>query len=189
MKNVPLAEGFAATLSINGKPVRSIEFELSGPQGDTHSGFTRTLSGHDGEYIKTSDRKKGDIVFNWRTWTALSSEELRLIKDDIGVHVPQGILLENIIFSGIPKFSKLKPGTRLVFESKDLSKERPILAIWEENAPCGTVGKRLEEYYKKEGLKTAFVASALGRRGVMGFVLASGKVEVGDRVFVYPPVE
>jgi hypothetical protein len=189
MKNAPVAEGLVTSLSINGESVKKIQFEIHGPQGDTHSGFIRTLSGHDGEYIKTSDRTKGDVVFNWRTWTALSLEELALIGDEISAHIPQGILLENIIFYGIPNFSKLTPGSRLVLQSQESQERRPILAVWEENAPCATVGKRLEEYYKKEGLKTAFVASALGRRGVMGFVLAPGIVEIGDKVLVYPPVQ
>ncbi len=173
MKNQPVAVGKVVSLSVNGTPITSCMFNLEGPENDTHSGFTRSLSGHDGVYLRTSDRKKGDQVFNWRTWTGLSQEEIREVESQLGLDVPQGCLLENLVVSGIPGFSQLAPTSRLVFSREGSDVPRPILVVWEENGPCKTVGERLEHHHAQPGLKTDFIAAALHRRGVMGFVLAA----------------
>jgi len=185
-----IATGTISTLAINGKPVQDILFELTGPVGDNHSGFERRLSGHDGTYIKTSNLIKGAQVFNWRSWTGLSAQELIEIEQALGLRVPVGCLLENITISGIPNFSKLEPGTRLVFPKHVDSNivTQAILAVWEENSPCRTVGERLENYHRIDGLKTRFIREAQNKRGVMGFVLSAGKVSRNDKVLVYPPV-
>lgn len=190
MATAPIATGVVESLCVNGNPAESVLFLLDGPYGEIHSGFTRNLSGHDGEYMRTSALTKGKTVFNWRTWTGLSREEVTDIESKIGVAVPQGCLLENITVSGIPNFSKLEPATRLVFPAKNNcgNGKQAILAVWEENGPCKGVGQPLEDYHRAPGLKTRFIAAARNRRGVMGFVLAAGRVNVGDKVLVYPPV-
>lgn len=163
---------------------------MSGPQGDVHVGSMRPLSGHDGVFINTSDRSAGNPVFNWRTWTALSREELDQVESAMDALIPPGCLLENFIVSGIPEFSKLAPTTRLVFQQPHGDGfMRPILAVWEENTPCKGVGQRLEDLYGRAGMKDAFKSLAKNKRGVMGFVLAQGIVKVGDTVKVYPPAE
>lgn len=190
MKNELIAQGTVESLSINGTQLESIDFEITGPNGDKHSSSLRQLSGHDGIYITTSDRVRGDWIFNFRTWTALSREEIDQVDSALDVKIPPGCLLENVIVSGIPNFSKLPPTTRLVFKSRQEDGfMRPILAVWEENGPCKTVGRRLENLYAREGLKSAFISLAKNKRGLMGFVLGIGTVKVGDRVLVYPPVE
>jgi MOSC domain-containing protein YiiM len=138
--NHPIAKGKVEHLAINGKPVTEVMFDLNGPVGDIHSGFERKLSGHDNVYIATSNLKKGAPVFNWRTWTGLSWEELAEIEEALDHKIPEGCLLENITFSGIPNFSKLEPGSRLVlpYYNEGGITTQAILAIWEENAPCAT---------------------------------------------------
>ncbi len=185
--NQLLAQGFVSALAINGAATDHIQFELDGPVGDIHKGFSRRLSNHDGAYIRTSARKKYDTVFKWRSWTGLSTEELESISRTIGYPIPTGILLENITVTGIHNFSQLPPTSRLVFP-KATDSSQAILAVWEENGPCKTVGERLERLHDKPGLKTDFVRAGQGKRGVMGFVLSAGTVAVGDQVFVYPPV-
>lgn len=191
MSTEPLASGRVEALCVNGEPVKSSLFLLTGPYGDRHSRMTRKLSGHDSGYIRTSALKKGDTVFNWRTWTGLSIEEINEVEQRIGVNIPQGCLLENITFSGIPNFSQLAPTTRLVFPAKEDcgNGTQAILAVWEENGPCRGVGEPLERYHAIPGLKTKFIAEAKHKRGVMGFVLAVGRIDVGDTVLVYPPVQ
>jgi hypothetical protein len=189
MDSKVIAEGKVKSICINGEEQRNASFALDGPRGDTHQGFSRRLSGHDGEYRRTSKLDKGASVFNWRSWTGLSSEENTAIEEELGVTFPPGCLLENIVVSGIPSFSRLSPTTRLVFPSRKCwLGEQVILAIWEQNDPCRTVGDRLEKHHGIPGLMTRFVAAAKDRRGVMGFVLAAGKIEVEDTVLVYPPV-
>ncbi len=186
----PIATGLVSSLAINGEQVQKVMFGLDGPVGDNHAGFERRLSGHDGDYIKTSGLVKGAQVFNWRSWTGLSLEEMVGVEQALGYNIPVGCLLENITISGIPSFSKLEPGTRLIFPAH-VSRDRmtqAILAVWEENGPCRTVGERLETHHGIEGLKTRFIREAQNKRGVMGFVLSAGSVSLQDRVLVYPPV-
>ena len=190
MATQPIAEGKVESLCINGAPVQQIDFDLNGPRNDVHTGhFSRRLSGHDSEYIRTSSLKKGSYVFNWRSWTGLSQEDVAEIQHELGVTIPQGCLLENIIVSGIPHFSRLEPTTRLIFPFRENfpEGEQAILTIWEQNGPCRTVGDRLAKFYGRHELMAKFVAAAKNRRGVMGFVLAAGLVRVGDTVLVYPP--
>lgn len=186
----PIAIGRVHTLAINGESVSEIYFALSGPAGDTHSGFERFLSGHDGGYISTSSLVKGAPVFNWRSWTGLSMQEIIAIEQTLMVDIPIGCLLENITFSGIPNFSKLEIGTRLVFPARTTNNQttQAILTVWEENGPCKTVGDRLEQHHNTAGLKTQFVRAAEGKRGVIGFVLSAGPVTCDDEVLVYPPM-
>lgn len=186
MKNELIAVGEVHSLCINGSAVSEIEFSLEGPVGDVHAGFSRRLSGHDGGYIRTSSLQKGGSVFNWRSWTAISREEIAVVEEAIGYTVPQGCLLENITFQGISDFSKLDPATRIVFPKRDDS--QLILAVWEWNGPCRVVGDRFADFHQRPELKKQLISEAQGKRGVMGFVLSPGRAIVGDSVELYPRV-
>lgn len=194
MKQIPLAIGTVEALCINGQTVSHIDFELNGPVNDIHRGFDRVISGHDGEYLRSSElSKKVSRIFNWRSWTGLSAEEIQATEEILGCSIPVGCLLENIRISGIPNFSQLAPTSRLVFPIRrdhPPNQTQAILAIWEENDPCRTVGVRLAQYHAKQPdslLQFEFVQAAKGKRGVMGFVLAAGRIVVGDVVMLYPP--
>ena len=192
MATQPIATGQVASLCINGEPVQETHCWLDGPPGEVHAGrFSRTLSGHDSEYIRTSSLKRGARVFNWRSWAGLSFEEIAEVERELGFAIPQGTLLENITVSGIPNFSKLAPTSRLVFPFRENfpNGEQVILAVWEQNGPCRTVGDRLANHHGRHELMAKFVAAAKDKRGVMGIVLAAGLVKVGDEVLVYPPVQ
>ena len=191
MVTQPIAKGTVEYLCVNGEVRESVDFCLDGPYSDMHTGFIRRLSGHDGEYMRTSSLQRGEKIFNWRSWTGLSCEELSEIEKGLGASIPPGCLLENITVSGIPNFSKLAPTTRLVFPFREngFSGKQAMLAVWEENGPCKTVGQRLEDYHNEPGLKTRFVAAAQNKRGVMGIVLAAGEIHRGDEVLVYPPAQ
>lgn len=186
MKQALLATGRVEWLCINSKPVESASYFLDGPVGDDHSSFSRRLSGHDGAYLETSNRARKDLVFNWRMWTGLSREEVTEIEKRLGYPIPQGCLQENLLVSGIPRFTQLAPTSRLVFPER--GGKQVILAVWEENTPCRTVGERLETHHKVPGLSTRLIAEARHKRGVMGIVLSAGVIHVGDEIQVYPPV-
>lgn len=181
-----IAHGEVVSLAVNGDPVHELYFHLDGPEADRHRGFMRRLSGHDGDYIRTSERNKGDLVLNHRSWTGISTEEMAQMEHALNVKIPIGCLLENITFSDIPSFSDLPPMTRLVFSSHD--KQQAILFVLEKNGPCITVGRRLAEHHGRPELTSMFVNIARNRRGLMGVVFSQGWVEVGDDVRVYPPL-
>lgn len=190
MAPTPIHTGTVGSLCVNGLSRDTLDFRYDGPAGDRHSGIRRDLDGHDGAFIRSSSLSKGDRAFNWRTWTAVSKEDLEDVAQAIGANIPQGCLLENMTIRGIPNFSKLPIGSRLVFPHRDnrrVGHQQAILAVWEQNMPCKTVGQRLAKHYGDFELMTKFVAAAKDKRGVMGFVLTSGPVMVGDTVLVYPP--
>ena len=187
-KNQVLAVGRVEALCINGNSVKKIKFLPTGPKGDVHAGFLRQINGHDTAYLSTSSlKKKHHKVLNTRTWTALSSEEVKEIEQQLNLPVPAGCMMENLIISGVPHFSQLPPTSRFVFPFR--YENQAILAVWEENGPCSGIGEPFERRYGIEGLKTKFIAAAIHRRGVMGLVYAPGHVEVGDEVRVYPPAQ
>jgi hypothetical protein len=188
MANIdPIAKGTVVSLATNGVPAERVCFNPEGPGNDRHSSFSRQLSGHDGDYIKTSQLVKGDVVFNTRSWTGLCTSEIAEVEKLLWNKIPVGCLLENVRFSGIPNFSELPPTSRIVFPKHDTG--QAILIVFEKNGPCATVGKRLAEHYHKPDLTSLFVRAAQNRRGVMGFVYSRGLAEVGDEVLVYPPVK
>ncbi len=185
----PIATGTVGSLWVNGRQMPVLKFKFDGPVGDDHAGMTRELDGHDGDYVATSRLKKGHGIFNWRTWTAISIEEMYEVEHTLALKIPGGCLLENIIICGIPGFSQLPPTSRLVFPKKD-DGSQVILAVWEENGPCDGVGKRLQNHYpEQDKLSTRFIAAARHKRGVMGFVISEGYVENDDVVEVYPPTK
>jgi hypothetical protein len=190
-KNQLLAKGVVVGLCINGVPVEKIIFYLEGPHSETdsdrHFGATRKLSGHDNVYLETSQLKRGSEVLNWRSWTALSTEEVGLIEKKLACEIPPGCLLENLRISGVENFSQLPPTSRLVFPER--TGRQLVLAVWEENGPCHGVGQRLQEHHNRQGLSKEFITAARSLRGVMGLVLSPGHAQVGDEVLVYPPVQ
>lgn len=189
MESELIGTGRVASLCIDGTIVDQIEYCLDGPSGDKHRGFTRALGGHDGAYARASKLRKGAPVLNWRAWTALSVEDLAETEKALGVKIPAGCLLENMLISGIPSFSKLAPTTRLIFPERPHRDQntQAMLAVWEENTPCAVVGARLAQHHNQPGLTKRFVLEARNRRGVVGLVLAPGLVEIGDEVLVYSP--
>jgi len=185
---VLLSKGNVLSLCINAQQVEEIVFELDGPVGDNHKGFSRIVSGHDGGYIRTSAlKKKESRVFNWRSWTAISKEEIDEISKEINLPIAEGDFQENIIFSGIAGFSQLPPTSRIVFPYHE-NEGQLILAVWEENGPCVGVGKPFAEKHCDPSLSSVFIKAALHKRGVMGIVLSAGIARVGDEVQVYPPL-
>jgi hypothetical protein len=191
MNITPIGQGVVTSLALDGSARQEIYFEIQGPTGDSHSTGIRRLGGHDTAFFKTSKAKRDDWVFNWRSWTGLANEELQAVESVLRVGIPVGCLLENIRFSGIGRFSDLPPTSRIVFPQREFGGEmqQVVLTIWEKNTPCHTVGKRLAEHHNDSDLSSKFVRAAQGKRGVMGFVLTTGLVRVGDKVTVYPPVE
>src|SRR4051812_22527631 len=134
MANELIARGKVESLCVNGTTKPYLDFWQDGPHEDKHKGFRRSLSGHDRGYRRTSSLEKGAEVLNLRSWSGLSQEEVKEVENAIRVDIHPGILLENLIVSGVPNFSKLAPTSRLVFPMR--SGLQAILLVMEENSPC-----------------------------------------------------
>ena len=90
----------------------------------------------------------------------------------------------NICLEGIPDFSQLPRGSKLIFPSG------AVLLVEEDNPPCADMGRRIAEAFTTNSGEAAagrlFPKHAMGLRGVVGVVDVPGVISVGDRVIVRP---
>jgi len=156
---------------------QSLEVKADGFVDDKHSGFTRIAADWDPE-------PTGTVRRNERQWSGVSLEELAVIQQKMDLKEPlaASTLGVNICVEGIPDFSRLPKGSKLVFPSA------AVLIIEEENPPCLDMGKEIERAYKTTtGDPVAgkmFPKHALHLRGVVGFVDIAGVINAGDEIIV-----
>ena len=155
----------------------SVQVELDGFVGDRHRGFERVAQSYDID-------PTGTIRRNERQWTGVSVEELAIIAERLDLNEPlmAATLGANICVEGIPEFSKLAQGSRLVFPSG------AVLVIEECNPPCADIADQIvAAHTTRSGEPVAgkmFPKYAMGLRGVNGVVDVAGLIEPGDRVIV-----
>ena len=151
--------------------------ELDGFVGERHRGFQRIAASYDRD-------PTGTVRRNERQWSGVSQEELDLIRERMDLKEPltAATLEANLCVEGIPDFSQLPRGSRLVFPSG------AALLIEEENPPCSYIGESIDAHYTtRSGEPIAgrrFPKLALGLRGVVGVVDVPGRLEAGDRIVV-----
>ncbi len=155
----------------------SAQVELDGFVGDRHRGFERIAASYDPD-------PTGTVRRNERQWTGVSLEELAVIRERLDLQEPltAATLGANLCVEGIPAFSRLARGSRLVFPSG------AVLVIEECNPPCKDMGVQLAATHTtRSGEPVAgkmFPKYAVGLRGVVGVVDVAGTIEAGDRVVV-----
>ncbi len=151
--------------------------ELDGFVGERHRSFQRIAASYDRDPTGTLRR-------NERQWSAVSREELDLIQERMDLKEPlsPATLETNLCVEGIPGFSQLPRGSRLVFPSG------AVLLVEEENPPCSYIGEQIDaQYTTRSGAPVAgklFPKAAMGLRGVVGVVDVPGRIEPGDRIVV-----
>jgi hypothetical protein len=155
----------------------SAKVELDGFVGDRHRGYERVAASYDLD-------PTGTVRRNERQWTGVSIEELAIIGERLDLKEPlmAATLGANICVEGIPDFSRLARGSRLVFPSG------AVLMIEECNSPCTDIaGQIVAAHTTRSGEPVAgkmFPRYALGLRGVNGVVDVAGTIEAGDRVTI-----
>lgn len=155
----------------------SVRVELDGFVGDRHRGFDRVAASYDLD-------PTGTVRRNERQWSGVSIEELAIIADRLDLKEPlmAATLGANICVEGVPDFSRLTRGSRLVFPSG------AVLVVEEGNPPCSDIaGQIVDAHTTHSGDPVAgklFPKYALGLRGVVGVVDVAGTIEPGDRVVV-----
>lgn len=155
----------------------SARVELDGFVGDRHRGHQRIAQSYDPD-------PTGTVRRNERQWTGVSREELAIISERLDLEEPlmAATLGANVCVEGIPGFSRLAPGSRLVFPSG------AVLVIEQENPPCIDMADPIiAAHTTRSGAPVAgrmFPKYALGLRGVNGVVDVAGILEAGDRVVV-----
>ena len=160
------------------KPARTcVEVELEGFPGDKHRGFKRNAQSWDFEPTGTERR-------NERQWSGVSVEELEAIRGKLDLREPltATTLGANICVEGIPNFSQLPRGSKLVFPSG------AVLVVEENNPPCNWMAEQIvAKHTTKSGkpvLGKMFPKYAMGLRGVVGVVDVPGAISQDDSVIV-----
>ena len=162
----------------------SARMELDGFVGDKHRSFERIAQSYDPD-------PTGTVRRNERQWSGVSNEELAIIAERLDLKEPlmAATAGANVCVEGIPEFSKLPKGSRLLFPSG------AALVVEEGNPPCSYVGERIEaRNTTSSGAPAAgklFPKAAISLRGVMGVVDIAGELIPGDRIVVqvYEPEE
>ena len=157
--------------------LESIEVDFEGIAGDAHRGTSRTAFSGERE-------PKGTILRNDRQWSGVSVEELAIISEklDLSETLRPDTLGANICVEGIPDFSLLPRGTRLVFPSG------AALIVEEYNPPCTDMGAQVAAKYSTQSgeplTPKQWLKPAHGRRGVVGMVDVADTISTGDEILV-----
>jgi hypothetical protein len=154
-----------------------VKVSFEGFVGDRHSGLTRPAD------VRTPWFPKGTPVRNTRQVSIVSTEELALIAEALGVpQVLAAWLGANLELAGVPRLTQLPPGTRLFFP------DDATLVVDAENEPCRKVGRAVEAHHpERTGLASRFVKAAHRRRGLVAWVERPGIIRPGDKVKVMLP--
>ncbi|MCP3164638.1 MOSC domain-containing protein [Myxococcus qinghaiensis] len=159
------------------RELSEVRVTFEGIDGDRHAGHTRPAD------VRTPWYPKGTPIRNTRQLSLVSTEELELVAETLGVpKVLASWLGANLELTGVPRLTHLPPGTRLFFP------EDAVLAVEGENEPCIGPGKVIEQHHP-DHVKVAsrFVKSAWERRGLVAWVDRPGVIRAGDEVRVMLP--
>ncbi len=171
----PVKDHFVTT------PVQEVNTTFEGFPKDRHAGNTRKSGGRE-----KAQYKLGTIIRNNRQWSALSEEELKMIAEKMGINeVKAQWVGANIIFEGIPNFSKLPPLSHILINPS--SPDFVCLVVFEENGPCQHPNKIIAQETKDQKWKSTFMVAAKGLRGTVGWIDKPGRIRVGDEVKVLIP--
>jgi hypothetical protein len=159
------------------QPQASLKAEIGGFAGDKHQGPVRET--WEGEW-----EPAGTIRRNERQWSGVSIEELEHITQRLDLTEPlsPATLGANLCVEGIPEFSLLPKGTRLLFPSG------AVLLVEEYNPPCSDMGAQIASKYASRSNQPItdkmWLRPASGRRGVVGVIDVPGEIRAGDEVEV-----
>jgi len=163
--------------NLSKQPQASLMAEIGGFAGDKHQGPERVT--WEGEWQPAGTTRR-----NERQWSGVSVEELAYISQRLDLTTPLSptTLGANLCVEGIPDFSLLPKGTKLLFPSG------AELLVEEYNPPCSDMGSQIaSEYSTRSGeslTDQSWLRPASGRRGVVGVVEVPGKIHTGDEVEV-----
>jgi len=156
--------------------IDSLSVGFEGFPGDRHYGFLKSAGGRDKPFYT-----RGTTIKNHRHWSAVSVEELSKIADLMGISELQPEWIgANLIFKGIPNFTKLPPLSRIAI-GREL-----VLVVYEENLPCDLPLPYIESGAGRKP-KMGFAKAGKDRRGLVGWIEREGKIKTGDDVHVYIP--
>jgi hypothetical protein len=155
----------------------TVQAELEGFIGDRHRGFSRVAYEGDTE-------PEGTVRRNNRQWSGVSVEELAMIQGRMDLREPLSAetLGANICVKGIPDFSRLAKGDRLIFPSG------ATLIVENYNPPCTDMSEKIAALHTTNSgepvRRLDFCKEAKHIRGVVGSIDVPGVINTGDEVVV-----
>lgn len=160
---------------ISSGAVDSTVVDFGGFVGDIHHGLTRPSCVR----VKTQ-YPIGTDIRNTRQISALSVEQLEEIRQSLEIDTLEPEWLgANLIIEGIPDFTQVPPGSRLIADNGT------SLVVDMENAPCRLPAEIIEKHYPEKG--KFFPKKAIGKRGVTLWVERGGELSVGNTMRLHVP--
>lgn len=150
---------------------------LDGFEGDRHAGPTRLAD------ARTPFYPRGTLIRNSRQVSIVAVEELAELAEALGVPAVEPEWLgANLLLAGVPRLTRLPPGTRLFFPND------ATLVVSAENEPCVFPGKAIQHHNPGvRGIVSNFPKRAIGLRGLVAWVERPGAIGEGDVVRVAVP--
>lgn len=163
--------------TIQSVDTKQVDATFDGFPGEVHSGATR------GACVRVQEiYEEGTPIRNVRQISIISEEEMALVAEGMEIdEIKAEWLGANLELSGIPDFTLIPPGTRLLFESG------ACLVVDMENLPCAFPAKEIEKEHPGKG--KLFVKNARQRRGITAWVEKEGGIRAGDSVQVWLPIQ
>ncbi len=122
---------------LSSQRISSVKASYRGLEGESHSGLVRSSC------VRVRHQyPQGTEIRNTRQISIISTEELIAIANTMGIpELKPEWLGANLLVSGIPKFSRIPPSTRMIFESG------ASLVVDLENSPCKYPGEIIERHH------------------------------------------
>lgn len=154
--------------------VESVEVTFEGFSGDKHSGLTKPSDG------RTKFYPRGTTIRNSRQISIVSREELEEIARDLHIEKLQpGWFGANLMVEDIPELTKIRPNSRLFFESG------AVLLITSDNLPCSTLAREIASHIAAgNGFSEELIEKSKDKRGLVAVVELPGSIKKGERVRV-----
>jgi hypothetical protein len=158
------------------EPVPQLQTDLAGIIGDRHHGFTRPAGAREPWY------PRGTPIRSGRQLSIVSLEDLAEIARRLEIsRLDPGWIGANLLISGIPNFTRLPWGTRLVCGTG------AVLVNEGENAPCRFAGAEIARHHPtRENLDRQFPKAAIHLRGIVASVERAGPIAPGPVTIKVP---
>lgn len=159
------------------RDVPALPVTLEGVRGDRHAGVARPADSRVPWY------PRGTPIRNCRQLSLVAPDELAEIARRLQVAAVEPAWIgANLVLEGVPRLTRLPPGTRLHFPGG------AALVIEGENAPCRQAGAAVARAVSGgAGFDTAFVKAAAGLRGLVAWVERAGEIAAGTDVELRVP--
>lgn len=156
-------------------PLETMALDFGGYGDDCHAGVTRPSCSR-----VVAQHPKGTPISNVRQLSIVSTEELQIIADSLGIdRFDPKWAGASVVLSGIADFSHIPPSSRLQADSG------ATLTIDMQNRPCHFPALTIEADLPGRG--KGFKEAAEGKRGVTAWVERPGLLSLGDRLRLHVP--